>query len=295
MSLVLTLISHPDDPKLTDTVIGAIADHLGRAIDVTWLNPGIACDIALIQGETANTIAPLAPMLTDTQIDYAVLHADGRRKALLLADMDSTMIEQECIDELAASLGLKDQVAAITEKAMRGDIAFELALRERVFLLAGLPVSAIDIVFNTRISLRSGGRTLVRTMKAHGAYTALVSGGFTHFTNKIADLLDFDEHRANRLMVSGSTLSGQVAEPILGASAKLEALEDLTKRLDLRQSETMAIGDGANDLAMIEKAGMGVAVRAKPKVAERADHAIQFGDLTALLYLQGYRKSAFSD
>jgi phosphoserine phosphatase len=203
------------------------------------------------------------------------------------------MIEQECIDELADYVGLKQRVAQITERAMRGEIEFEPALRERVELLRGLPVLVIDEVIRQRIKLMPGGRTLVATMRANGAYTCLVSGGFTLFTGKIAAMLGFDEQRANRLLIEDGKLTGHVEEPILGRDAKLAAMSELAKRLNLRREETLAAGDGANDLPMIEAAGLGVAFHAKPVVAEAAHVRIDHGDLTALLYLQGYRREEF--
>jgi phosphoserine phosphatase len=216
-----------------------------------------------------------------------------RRKRLFLADMDSTMIGQECIDELADYVGLKREVSAITERAMRGEIAFEPALRERVALLKGLPVGVVDEIIERRVTLMPGGRTLVQTMRAHGAYTCLVSGGFTAFTGPIAARIGFDEHRSNRLVVEGEALAGRVEEPILGREAKLATLIELRDRLGLKREEALAVGDGANDLAMLGEAGLGVAYRAKPAVATAAHARIEHGDLTALLYLQSYRADQF--
>lgn len=227
--------------------------------------------------------------VSDNAIDLNLVPARCRRKKLFVADMDSTMIEQECIDELADMVGLKDKVSAITERAMRGEIAFEPALRERVALLKGLPVSVIDEILATRITLTPGGRELIATMKANGAYACLVSGGFTLFTARIAALLGFDEHRANELIVVDGRLTGEVREPILGKDAKRASLIELRDRLGLMPEDTLAVGDGANDLAMIGEAGLGVAFHAKPAVAAAADARIQHGDLSALLYLQGYR------
>ena len=218
----------------------------------------------------------------------------ARRKRLLLADMDSTMIGQECVDELADFAGLKAHVAAITERAMRGEIAFEPALRERVALLKGLPVSVIDEVLKDRITLTPGAVELVRTMRAHGAYTCLVSGGFTLFTQRIAEMIGFQENRANTLVIGDDgKLTGEVAEPVLGREAKLATLTDLRESFDLDNLDTMVIGDGANDLGMIEQAGLGVAYHAKPAVAAAAGVRIDHGDLTALLYAQGYRRDEF--
>ena len=227
-------------------------------------------------------------------IDIVIQPATNRRKKLLVADMDSTMIAQECIDELADYIGLKRHVAAITERAMRGDIAFEPALRERVALLKGLPISTIDEVLRDRITLASGGRTLVATMRAHGARAVMVSGGFTLFTERIAAMIGFDEHRANRLVLDGDRLAGMVAEPIFGRDGKRAALIELRQNLGLSASETLAVGDGANDVDMIAEAGLGVAFHAKPKVAAAAPARIDRADLTALLYAQGYRREEFA-
>ena len=228
-------------------------------------------------------------------VDVVVQPAAGRRKRLLLADMDSTMIGQECIDELADFVGQKARVAAITERAMRGEIAFAPALRERVAVLAGLPATVVDDVIARRITVTPGARALVATMRRHGAHTCLVSGGFTVFTAKIAELIGFDEHRGNRLIVGDDgRFAGAVAEPILGREAKLATLTELRAKLGLSVAETLVVGDGANDLAMIGDAGLGVAYRAKPRVAEAAAARIDHGDLTALLYAQGYRRLEFA-
>jgi phosphoserine phosphatase len=226
--------------------------------------------------------------------DIVVQPIAHRRKKLLLADMDSTMIGQECIDELADYAGLKAHVAAITDRAMRGEISFEPALRERVALLENLPVSAVEEVLRDRIKLTPGARVLVGTMRANGARTCLVSGGFTVFTDRVAARIGFDEVRANTLSVTdGHSLSGQVAEPIFGRDGKRATLIELRTELDLAKEDTLAVGDGANDLDMIKEAGLGVAYHAKPKVAEAAAARIDHGDLTALLYVQGYRQEEF--
>src|SRR5262249_17133780 len=234
--------------------------------------------------------AALAP----APVDVVVQRAAGRRKALFLADMDSTMIGQECVDELADYVGVKARVAAITERAMRGEIEFAPALRERVALLKGLPATVVEEVIADRIRLASGARTLVATMRQHGAYTCLVTGGFTLFAQRIAAMIGFDESRANTLEVGADDkLTGKVAEPIFGRDAKLATLVELRERLDLAPHETLVTGDGANDLAMIEAAGLGVAYHAKPKVAQAAAARIEHADLTALLYAQGYRQQEF--
>jgi phosphoserine phosphatase len=230
-----------------------------------------------------------------SRIDVVVQPVANRRKKLFLADMDSTMIRQECIDELADYAGLKNRVAAITERAMRGEIAFEPALRQRVALLEGLPISVVEEVIHNRIKLTPGGRTLIATMRANGTRTCMVSGGFTLFTNRIAVMIGFDESRANILMlVDGYKLAGKVAEPIFGRDGKRATLIELRDELGLTKADTIAIGDGANDLDMILEAGLGVAFHAKPKVATAAAARIDNCDLTALLYVQGYSRDEFT-
>lgn len=231
--------------------------------------------------------------LGDAPVDVVVQPIAHRRKKLFLADMDSTIIGQECIDELADVVGVKAHVAAITERAMRGEIEFEPALRERVALLKGLDVSVVDQVIAERITLNPGARTLVQTMRANGATCWLVSGGFTLFTARIAAMTGFDVNRANTLMVEDGKFAGSVREPILGKQAKLDALIEARVHLGLADEDTMAVGDGANDLAMLDAAGLGFAYHAKPAVAAAADVRIDHGDLTALLYAQGYRKADF--
>ena len=291
--LVATLIANPDRPVLTSQLVDK-ASHSLNASSVYWLCDGVACDIPLdddIGPEKAKQA--LRNALQGEPVDFAVQIQDKRRKKLLVADMDSTMIGQECIDELADVAGLRDYISDITRRAMNGEIAFEPALRERVSLLKGLPLSIIDDVIENRITLTNGGKELIATMRGHGAYTALVSGGFTLFTKKIANAIGFDEHNANELVVEDGHLAGVVNEPILGKQAKLEKLEELCKKLNISPEDAMAVGDGANDLAMLNRAGSGVALHAKPLVAEAASIRIDYGDLTALLYLQGYRKSEF--
>ncbi|MDQ6433532.1 phosphoserine phosphatase SerB [Mesorhizobium sp. LHD-90] len=293
MSLVATLISHPAERALTP----ALLDMASRALMATgsrWLAAGIACDLALPDGFDANVDPGLTADLASRRIDLVVQPAAGRRKRLLLADMDSTMIDQECIDELADEVGLKDHVAAITARSMNGEIAFEPALRERVALLAGLDAGVIDRIVANRLTLASGGRELVATMRSHGAWTALVSGGFTAFTARIAQKLGFDENRANILLEANGRLSGKVAEPILGREAKAAALVEIAAHLGISTADSIAVGDGANDLDMLALAGAGVALHAKPAVAEQARIRIDHGDLTALLYIQGYAEADFS-
>jgi phosphoserine phosphatase len=306
MFYVATLISSPARPAVTDDLAQKVARYLPHGRPVDWLAPGVATDIAFLgeefegasAGEAETLSKDLAQDIRDIigsePVDVVIQPHDGRRKKLFLADMDSTMIGQECIDELADYAGFKDRVAAITERAMRGDIAFEPALRERVALLKGLPVTVIDDVIAERIRLTPGGPTLVATMQTHGAHTCLVSGGFTAFTSRIAGMIGFDENHANMLLADNDgRLTGKVAEPILGRDAKLATLKALSARLGLAGAETLAVGDGANDIPMITAAGLGVAYYAKPAVKDAAAARIDHGDLTALLYAQGYRREEF--
>ena len=293
MAFVATLVANPSNPVLTPAIAEKAADAV-KASGLYWFADGIACDIALRDGSDIHAARDtILAAIAGAPIDLAVQEAETRRKKLLIADMDSTMIGQECIDELAAEVGLKGKVAAITARAINGEIAFEPALRERVALLKGLPVSVIGEVIEKRITLTPGGRELIATMKAKGYYTALVSGGFTVFTSRIAATLGFDENRANILLAEDGRLTGEVAEPILGKQAKVDALTDISERLGISPEEAMAVGDGANDLGMLHLSGAGVALHAKPAVAAEAKIRIDHGDLTALLYLQGYRKSDF--
>jgi phosphoserine phosphatase len=293
MALVATLVANPSNPVLSR----ALAEKATEAVASSrlyWLADGIACDIPLPDGaDPIEAERALRQALEGQPVDVAVQDADTRRKSFLIADMDSTMIGQECIDELAAEVGLKDKVSQITARAMNGEIAFEPALRERVALLKGLPISVVGEVIEKRITLTPGGKELIATMKAKGGYTALVSGGFTVFTGPIATMLGFDENRANILIEQDGVLTGEVAEPILGKQAKVDSLLDIAGRLGVSPNETIAVGDGANDLGMLGIAGSGVALHAKPAVAAEAKIRIDHGDLTALLYLQGYRKSDF--
>jgi len=255
-----------------------------------WLAKGEALEVADFAGRDA-AVAELAAL----PIDVNVVPAANRRKRLLIADMDSTMIEQECIDELGVMAGIGDHIKEITARAMRGELDFEGALKERVKLLKGLDAGIIDTILRERISFMAGGRTLIATMKANGAYTALVSGGFTPFTAKVAADLGFDENQANDLIVADGVLTGEVGYPILGQQAKLDALRRISAGLGISTADALAVGDGANDLAMIGAAGMGVALHAKPQVQAEARYRVNHGDLTALLYLQGYEQSAFRD
>lgn len=293
MAFVATLIANPSNPVLSPALGETAAQAVG-ASGLYWLADGVACDMVLPEGaDTDAARTTLSATIAGLPIDIVIQDQDTRRKKILIADMDSTMIGQECIDELAAEVGLKDKVSAITARAMNGEIAFEPALRERVALLKGLPVSVIDEVIEKRITLTPGGKELVATMKAKGCYTALVSGGFTVFTARVADMIGFQENRANILGEQDGQLDGTVAEPILGKQAKVDALIDIANTLGISPEDALAVGDGANDLGMLHLAGSGVALHAKPAVAAEAKIRIDHGDLTALLYLQGYRKSDF--
>jgi phosphoserine phosphatase len=297
MSLVATLICNPANPALDSTVVDGARAILPSAGPARWLFDEVAVDIPF-EGEIPTgglhaIESRLRQSRGDLPIDIVVQPQAFRRKKLFLADMDSTMIGQECIDELADFAGLKAHVANITERAMRGEIEFEPALRERVALLKDLPVGVVDEVLATRITLTPGGRELVMTMRAHGAYTCLISGGFTLFTNAVAAKIGFQENRANQLKVADGKLTGEVAEPILGRAAKLATLLELRESFDLDEIDTMVVGDGANDLGMIQQAGLGVAYHAKPAVSAAAAARIDHGDLSALLYAQGFRRDEF--
>jgi phosphoserine phosphatase len=288
---VAVLMTDPARGGLDRVTLEALRHAWGGGA-VTWLSPGVAAEFPLpaAPGNRWEVWAELQAM----RIDLCLVPAAGRRKRLLLADMDSTMIGQECIDELAAEAGVGAQVAAITARAMNGEIGFEGALRERVALLRGLPEAAIATVLDARITLAPGGKALVATMRAAGARTALVSGGFTAFTAAVAARLGFDEHRANVLLAEGGRLTGLVAEPILGRAAKRQALTQIADRMGIGAEAAMAVGDGANDLGMLQAAGLGVALHARPAVAAQVEARVNHGDLTALLYLQGYPAAEFA-
>jgi phosphoserine phosphatase len=296
MTHVATLISAPG-AQLDHVAVKTVQEVLPAGAQLQWLDVGVAADILFTAGvgnDNRATADRVRQALKGRPIEVVVQPLAARRKRLLLADMDSTMIGQECVDELADFVGKRAHVAAITERAMRGEIEFAPALVERVALLAGLPATVIDRVITERITPTAGARTLVATMRANGAHTCLVSGGFTLFTTQIAEMIGFDEARANTLVIDrDGLLTGQVAPPILGRDAKLATLIELRDRLGLAGAETLVVGDGANDLGMIKDAGLGVAYHAKPAVAAAADARIDHSDLTALLYLQGYSGAEF--
>jgi phosphoserine phosphatase len=271
----------------------AVAGVGGRVKEPRILGPG-AVDLLVEGGQRAELRAAAEAALAGLPIDVCVQPWEGRRKALLIADMDSTIIGQECLDELADFAGKKIEVSAITERAMRGELEFEGALRERVAMLKGLPLKALQACYEERVTLNPGAETLVRTMAAGGARCALVSGGFSFFTSRVARAAGFHTQRANTLVENDGVLAGLVGEPILGREAKLAALDEEAAALGVALADTLAIGDGANDLAMIEAAGLGVAYRAKPVVAAQADARVDHSDLTALLYFQGYKAEDFA-
>ena len=288
---IVSLLTNPASPALDRATVESLRNAWGGG-DARWLDPGIAAEFA-VETMPVNRWQVWESLQT-LRVDLVLQPAEGRKKRLLIADMDSTMIQQECIDELADEAGVGAHVAGITARAMNGELDFEDALRERVGLLRGLPASVITTVIRDRITLMPGGRELVATMRANGAYAALVSGGFTAFTAQIAAVLGFDENRANLLLVQDGKLTGKVAEPILGRASKVQALEEISARLGITPQDAIAVGDGANDLGMLGLAGAGVALHAKPVVAAECDIRINHGDLTSLLFLQGYGRGEFA-
>jgi len=281
---VLCLIANPIDSELDPALAAAVVQQTGG--ELNWLNHSIACEI--IEPKSTDALALAREVIGTRKVDAALVPTDNRRKQILVADMDSTMINEECIDELAGALGIKDQVAEITDRAMRGELDFGAALDTRVALLRGLERSVIEEVRRERITLAPGGRALIHTMKEYGAYTALVSGGFTFFADYFGKRIGFHEAVANVLEFEGDRLTGTVTKPIVDKNTKRERLTTLAEERGIPLSQTMAVGDGANDLDMIRIAGFGVALHAKPAVAAEAGFRIDHGDLTALLYLQGY-------
>lgn len=287
----VTLLTNPETPVLSRAMVEALRNAWAGG-DARWLDPGVAAEFPV---ETVpENLWQVWGELQALSVDLALQPAEGRRKRLLIADMDSTMIQQECIDELADEAGVGAHVAAITARAMNGELDFEAALIERVGLLKGLPEAVIGRVLAGRITLMPGGPALLATTRANGGHAVLVSGGFTAFAGPIAARLGFDEHRANRLLARDGVLTGAVAMPILGRAAKVEALREVCARLGITTAEAMAVGDGANDLGMLGLAGAGVALHAKPSVAAQCALRVNHGDLTALLYLQGYARGEFA-
>ncbi len=284
---VLNVIA-PEADALAGPLRAIAAEHGAAAGEVAWLSADRAFDLPFLDNPQA-VLATARALRAGLPADINVIPAANRRKRLLIADMESTIIDCEALDELADFAGLRERIAAITERAMRGELEFEPALRERVALLKGLPVNALQRVYAERVRLNPGARELVATMRAHGAYTMLVSGGFDFFAERVAEACGFDAWQSNALVVEDGKLTGKVAEPILGREAKRVALEEVAKGRNIALSDTVAIGDGANDVAMIERAGLGIAYHPKPVLGEAADAVIAHSDLKSALYLQGYR------
>lgn len=288
----VVLLTSPGTRGLEPALVESLRNAWGGR-DAVWLAPDEAAEFAV--AESPGNFREVWESCQAMQVDLVVVPTATRRKKMLLADMDSTMIQQECIDELAEEAGVGAHVKDITARAMNGELDFDGALRERVGLLKGLDASVIDKVLAERITYMPGGKALLATMKVNGGHAALVSGGFTAFTAQVATALGFDENRANMLIIKDGVLTGEVRMPILGKQAKVDALEEITKRLDISQDDVIAVGDGANDLGMLTRAGLGVALHAKPSVAAQCDVRVNFGDLTALLYVQGYARETFQD
>lgn len=298
MQNVATLLTSPARADLSESMVAPAGDALaaaGATIDaVIWLDESIACDMVFQGLSCGGARSALEAALRQAPCDVVVQPRQGRRKDLLVADMDATIVAGETLDELAGRAGLKEKVSAITARAMNGEIEFRDALRERVAMLKDLQVRALEETRDALV-LTDGAHTLVQTMRANGAYTVLVSGGFKYFTDHVARIVGFDANEANRLEIVDGRLTGRVIEPVLDKDAKLAALKRFARDRNIPLSETLATGDGANDLPMIRRAGLGVAFRAKPVVAAEATASIRFGDLTALLYLQGYSDDEFVD
>ncbi|MEM8979174.1 MAG: phosphoserine phosphatase SerB [Pseudomonadota bacterium] len=282
----VTLIAPQLDPATPESLRNAWGGS-----EITWLGEEEAAAFAV--SDVPDNRWDVWADLQKLGVDVVVFEGSAVRKKVLIADMDSTMIGQECIDELADVAGVGDHVKAITARAMNGEIGFEDAMEERVSLIKGLSVDVVDEVLRDRITYTPGGATLLNTMRGAGAFTALVSGGFTFFTQAVAAHLGFDMNRANTLLVDGDQFTGQVQKPVLGQQSKVDALEELVARFEIEESDVLAVGDGANDLGMLGRAGLGVALHAKPSVQEACDVRINHCDLTALLYLQGYRRDEF--
>jgi phosphoserine phosphatase len=297
MENVLTLIGSRNWAPLSDDLVamalGALEEAGADCSTPDWLSENHACDILFDGFSPSVGEASVRQYLRDMPVDIVSQHCDYRRKKLLLSDMDSTIIEQECIDEIAAHAGLRDQVSQITEAAMRGELDFSASLIRRAAMLKDIDVEVLQKVYNDRITVTPGARTLVQTMRKNGAWSKLVSGGFTFFTNQVSIATGFHDHQANRLEVIAGRLTGEVIPPILDNLAKRKALEKCVEALGLKCEETLAIGDGANDIPMLQEAGLGIAFHAKPLVAASSSARLDHADLTGALYAQGYRDEEF--
>jgi len=297
MQSVLTIVGDPTTRLVSGQAVSAgraaLAGIKAETGAVEWLAPSLACDVYFAHAKPAAAEAAVRAALKDHAFDIAAQPVADRRKRLLIADMDSTIVTAETLDELADHCGIKDEISSITLRTMKGELPFEESLRLRVARLAGLSIEVMVEVVHA-LELTPGARSLVRTMRAHGAYTALVSGGFTFASEPVAELCGFHEQHANVLLHMDGRLSGEVQEPILGMHAKLARLRELCERLDLHARQACAVGDGANDLAMLDHAGLGVAFHGKPKVREEARFRVDHSDLTALLYFQGYKEAEFN-
>ena len=293
MASVLTLIGDPAKRNLTRAQAEAAAAAVGAG-EIAWLAEELACDLYFDGADLEHAEEKVRATLGAAPLDLAAQPAEGRLKRLLVADMESTIIEQEMLDELADFLGLREEMAAVTARTMAGELDFEDSLRARVAKLRDLPLERLEEAA-ARMTFMPGARRLVATLRSQGCVTALVSGGFTCFAEIVAEACGFDHVQANRLLHSGGRLTGEVAEPILGREAKLTALETTAAEIGCALSETVAVGDGANDLAMLQAAGLGVAFRAKPKLRAAARYRVDHGDLTALLYLQGIPERDFAE
>jgi phosphoserine phosphatase len=293
-SHVLTLIGNANSAPLEAAQAERVGRRLATTVELDWLAEKEACDLFFDSPLSAVHVTEVAgDALSGSGLDSVCTSTEGRRKKLLVSDMDSTVIDQECIDELGDAIGLGSQIREITASVVRGDMGFSAALRKRLALMKGMDRGLLKSVYEERISLKAGAQTLVRTMRRHGAFCILVSGGFSYFTGRIADRIGFDDHRGNRLAFDDGKLTGKVLEPILGRSAKLNTLTTLCHEKGLELSDVLAVGDGANDIKMIQAVGLGVAFHGADSLRKQADACIDHGDLTALLYIQGFRKSEF--
>ncbi len=292
MPNLLTLISNPAKPTLSDDIVNTYASRIESMTAMSWLADGVAVDL-FFDGDLEDTKADLSPDLLTENFDFGFQVAANRKKKLLVADMDSTIIQCECIDELADFAGLKAEISALTEAAMQGHLDFEHTLRERVRLLAGMDAAVLERVYAERVKLMPGATTLIKTMNANEANTVLVSGGFVFFTSRVAEVTGFQVNRANTLDIVDGKLTGNILPPIVDSTTKVNSLIEFRNKAGLSNGDVMAVGDGANDIPMIEEAGLGIAYHAKPATADAADIMIRHGDLTALLYLQGYGDGDF--